>query len=166
MIVQLEDLFMKIRLTAAAIALALAGSAFAADDYEFKNEIQARQSYMRILSFNLGLLGAMAKDEAPYDAKIATAAAGNLLAAAKMDNSAMWPAGSSADAPGLADKTRAKPEIWSTYPEVSEKHQALTDALTTMAAAAGDGLDAVKTNMGAVGKGCKGCHESFRVPKD
>ena len=160
---------MKIQLTTAAIALTLAGSTFgtfAADDFEFKSQIQARQAVMRLNSFNLGLLGAMAKGEAPYDAKVAAAAANNLLAIANMDNAAMWPAGSGADAPGLADKTRAKPEIWSTYPEITEKQQALTDALTTMAAAAGEGLDAVRANMGAVGDGCKGCHESFRVPKD
>lgn len=154
---------------AIATAIALCATSFvtvAADDFPFKKQIQARQAFMKVYAFNLGLLGAMAKGEADYDAKRASAAATNLLAAAKMDNSAMWPGGSDAAAEGLKDKTRAKPEAWSNYPEVSEKHQALTDALMTMAADAGSGLDAVRANMGAVGKGCKGCHESFRVPKD
>jgi len=154
---------------AIATVIALCATSFitiAADDFPFKKQIQARQSFMKVYSFNLGLLGAMAKGEADYDAKLASAAANNLLAAAKMDNSAMWPAGSDADAEGLKDKTRAKPENWTTWPEASEKHQALTDALTAMAAEAGNGLEAVQVNMGAVGDGCKGCHESFRVPKD
>lgn len=149
-------------------AIALCATSFvtvAADDYPFKKQIQARQSFMKVYAFNLGLLGAMAKGDADYDAKLANAAANNLLAAAKMDNSAMWPAGSDASAEGLKGKTRAKPEAWSNYPEVGEKHQALTDALTIMAAEAGNGLDAVRGNMGAVGKGCKGCHESFRTAK-
>jgi cytochrome c556 len=108
----------------------------------------------------------MAKGETPYDAQRATDAAENLLANARMKNSAMWPAGSNSDAPGLGEVTRAKAVIWSSFPEVGAKHQALTDALIEMVAIAGDGLDAVRTNMGAVANGCKGCHENFRVPED
>ncbi len=147
-------------------ALLTCSSGFTAEEFSFQKQIEARQSIMRIYSYNLGLLGAMAKGAAEYDAKLAAAAANNLLATANMDNSTMWPKGSSADDEGLKDKTRAKAKIWSSFPEVSEKHKKLTEAVTTMAADAGNGLDAVKTNMGAVGKGCKGCHKSFRVPKD
>ena len=147
-----------------ALALALsAQQSFAAG--EFDKPIKARKSLMQVYAFNLGLLGAMAKGEAPYDAKLAQAAADNLLAVANMKNSAMWPKGSDANAPGMKDKTRAKPEAWTEYPKVQEKSKALKDALTTMAAEAGDGLAAVKANMAAVGKGCKGCHELARVPK-
>lgn len=146
--------------------LGLATFAFAQDVSQFENQIEARQSFMRVYAFNLGLLGSMAKGETPYDAQQAIDAAENLLANAKMKNSAMWPAGSDAGAPGLGEVTRAMAVIWSNFPDVGEKHQALTDALTEMASVAGNGLDAVRSNMGAVGNGCKGCHESFRVPKD
>jgi cytochrome c556 len=139
---------------------------FAEDAPNFERQIEARQSYMRVSAFNLGLLGDMAKGESPYDAERAKDAAENLLANAKMKNSAMWPGGSDADAPGLSGVTRAKAVIWSSFPEVGEKHQALTDALTEMAAVAGDGLEAVRSNMGAVGNACKGCHEPFRAPED
>jgi cytochrome c556 len=118
---------------------------------------------MQIYSFNLGILGAMAKGEAEYDAKLAGASANNLLAAAQMDNGAMWPQGSGLDA--YADKTSAKPEIWSTYPKTAEKHAVLTEAAVKMAAEAANGLDAVKANIGGIGKGCKGCHDDFRAPK-
>ena len=148
------------------LLLGLATIAFAQDGPQFENQIEARQSFMRVYAFNLGLLGSMAKGETPYDAQQAIHAAENLLANAKMKNSAMWPAGSDADAPGLGEVSRAKAVMWSSFPEVGEKQQALTDALTEMASVAGNGLDAVRSNMGAVGKGCKGCHESFRVPKD
>ena len=66
-------------------------------------------------------------------------------------------------APGLADMTAAKPEIWSNMSDVGEKSRALRAAAEAMSAAAGDGLDALRSNMGAVGDGCKGCHESFRA---
>ena len=137
-----------------------------AEDFPFKKQIKARQAFMQIYAYNLGLLGAMAKGEAEYDAEVASGAAKNLLSLVQMNNSTMWPQGSGADGDGLAGKTRAKGEIWGNFPEVGEKHKALADALGKMAGEAGNGLDAVKANMGAVGKGCKGCHESFRVPKD
>ena len=139
-----------------ATAIAFCATSFvtaSADDFPFKNQIQARQAFMKVYAFNLGLLGAMAKGKADYDAKLASAAANNLLAAAKMNNSAMWPAGSDVNAEGLKGKTRAKPEAWSRYPEVGEKHQALTNALTAMAAEAGNGLNAVQANMAKLSMG-------------
>jgi len=153
--------------TLATIALgATALVSFAQDELPFQNEIEARQSFMHILRFNLGILGAMAKGEAPYDAAQASAAANNLLAASKMSNSAMWPAGSDMSAEGLEGATAAKPDIWASMPSFGEKGHALTEALEGMAAAAGDGLGALRSTMGAVGDGCKGCHESFRAPED
>jgi len=139
---------------------------FAQDEFPFQNQIEARQAFMNVYRFNLGMLGAMAKGDMPYDAAQATDAANNLLAAAKMSNGAMWPAGSDMSAAGLADLTAAKPEIWSDMSDVGEKHGALTTALEAMAAAAGDGLGALRSNMGAVGDGCKGCHEPFRASND
>lgn len=139
---------------------------FAQDGTSFEREINARQSFMRVYAFNLGLLGSMAKGETPYDAQRAKDAAENLLANAKMKNSAMWPAGSDADAPGLGGITRARAVIWSSFPEVGERHQALTDALTELVSVADTGLEAVRSNMGAVGEACRGCHEPFRVPDE
>lgn len=138
-------------------ALLITTSAIA-EEYAFKKQLKARQSFMQVYAYNLGLLGAMAKGGAEYDAEIANSAA-------KMENSPMLSAGSGADDDGLADKTRAKAEIWSSFPEVGEKHKNLTTALTNMAEQAGIRLDAVKANMGTVGDGCKGCHENIRVPK-
>jgi len=139
---------------------------FAQDEVPFQNQIEARQSFMNIYRFNIGILGAMAKGELPYDAEQASAAANNLLAASKMSNGAMWPAGSDMNSEGLAGVTWAKPDIWTNFPEVGEKSNALTEALESMAAEVGDGLGALRSNMGAVGDGCKGCHEPFRAPED
>ena len=47
----------------------------------------------------------------------------------------MWPPGS--DNQALPGKTRALPEIWSTFPAVMEKANALTSALEAMVVAAG-----------------------------
>jgi cytochrome c556 len=125
--------------------------------------IKARQAFMQVNAFNLGILGAMAKGERAYDAELASALAGNLQAQASMRNGAFWPAGSGNDVAALADKTRALPAIWTTYPAVVEKNQAWADATVALAAVAGDGLEALQANIGPVGQGCGGCHSDFRA---
>lgn len=153
--------------TLASVALgATTFVSLAADELEFANQIDARQSFMQVYRFNLGMLGAMAKGDMPYDAELASGAANNLLAASRMSNGPMWPAGSDMSAAGYEGVTWAKPETWSADSKVGEKHMALTEALESMAAVAGDGLGAVRGNMGAVGDGCKGCHELYRADKD
>lgn len=141
---------------------ALSPSVFAG---EFESEIKARQSVMRIFAFNIGILGAMAKGEKEYDAALAQTSANNLNAAVMMNNGAMWPMGSDMSSPGLADKTKAKATIWTNYPKVAEKHTSLAVATAAMVGVAGNGLDAIRSNIGAVGKGCQACHEAFRAPK-
>lgn len=135
----------------------------AADELEFSEEIKARQSVMTLYKYNLGVLGSMVKGQTPYDADTATAAANNMLAISNMKNGTMWPAGSDVSAQGYEGATRARPENWSNYAEVSENSAALKKALEALAAAAGDGLDGVRSNLGTVGNACKGCHESFRT---
>jgi len=142
---------------------AMASIVSAAAELEFSEQVEARKSLMTLYKFNLGVLGAMAKEQSPYDADTATAAANNMLAISKMKNGAMWPAGSDVSAEGYEGVTRARPENWSNYAEVSEKSAALKKALEALASDAGDGLDGVRSNLGAVGNACKGCHESFRT---
>lgn len=136
------------------------------DEVPFESEIEARQAFMNVYRFNLGILGGMARGKTPYDADRASAAAGNLLLAAQMKNGAMWPRGSDASVEGLAGVTRAKAEIWGEDSEVGARSQDLREALTVMSAEAGNGLDALRANMRSVGDGCKGCHDSYRVPED
>ncbi len=143
-----------------------AAGTFAQDETPFANQIKARQSFMQLYRFNLMTLGAMARGDMEYDAEQASAAASNLLAASKMSNGAMWPAGSDSSAPGLAGVTAAKAEIWADMSSVGEKRQALGAALEAMAAVAGDGLGPVRANMGAVGDGCSGCHDDYRESDD
>lgn len=131
----------------------------------FKKEIKARMAVMDLYAYYLGELGAMAKGKVPYDAEAASRAAKNLLAAASLNNTSMWPQGSDNSVPALKNKTRAKPETWTTFPEVVNKQKALVAAATTMAAEAGNGLDAIRANMGGVGKACKDCHKAFRGPE-
>ena len=146
-------------LATSAIAPALPLTAQAPD---FKNEITARQSIMRLYVFNIGQLAAMAKGELDYDSARAAAAAGNLALMAKVDQSWMWPAGSDNFA---VENTRAMPELWANMADAQSKQMALIAATDTLAAVAGDGLEAVQANLGPVGQACGACHKAYRQPK-
>ncbi len=129
----------------------------------FEAEITARQAFMQVLKFNMGIVGDMAKGKRDYDAKLAESAAKNIHAASLMDNGAMWPKGSDNANTELTIKTAALPKIWSNFPEVVEKHKAWIEASAALSANAGKGLDALREYIVPVGKSCQSCHKSFRV---
>jgi cytochrome c556 len=156
---------MKTPLIGFAIGLAiLAGGAVVAGSHVDKSveaAVKARKAHMQLYAYNLGILGAMAKEEAPYDAASASAAAGNLAALARMNEATYWPQGS--DSLSM-EGTRALPDIWDNIDDVLVKAKALTDASAAMEAAAGTGLDGLKGAMGAVGGACGACHKAYRQP--
>ncbi|PSL17354.1 c-type cytochrome [Shimia abyssi] len=147
------------KLTAAALGLTLLGGAAFADGH-IDAAIKARQAQMQLYGFNLGVLGAMAKGDVDYDAATASAAADNLLAAATLNASIMWPQGSDSG----AAKSRAKADMWSNYPDVQAKGMALVEAATAMQAAAGGGVEGIRGAIGAVGGACGACHKAYREP--
>jgi cytochrome c556 len=153
---------MKRTLMIAAIAAALTGGVASAEEGAFELQIDARQGNMAYRALQLGVLGAMAKGEAEYNAEAAQKAADNLLAAVTMDASMLWPQGSDSDA--LPDETAALPAIWADGSDIGAKVQAMTDAATAMQAAAGTGLEPLQAAMDAVGGACGGCHKAFRKP--
>ena len=145
------------------LGLTLGLSALAAGDPNEK-AIKARKAVMTLQSWYAGPLFAMAKGDMDYDADMAGANAVHLNMMANVEGGAMWPQGT--DNGAYAGKTRALPEIWTTWPAVGEKDQALKDAAAALAEVAGDGLDALRSKIGAVGKACKGCHDDFRAEKN
>ena len=142
------------------IGLSLAFSASAAKDPNEK-AIKARKAVMTLQSWYAGPLFMMAKGDMDYDAEMAKTFAEHLDAMANVEGGAMWPPGT--DNGAYEGKTRALPEIWTTYPEVAKKGEALSEAAAALAAVAGDGLDALRSKIGPVGKACKGCHDDFRA---
>ena len=151
------------RWLAVLLGLTLGVSALAAGDPNEK-AIDARKAVMTLQSWYAGPLFAMAKGDMDYDADMASAHAAHLNMMARVEGGAMWPQGT--DNGAYAGKTRALPEIWTTWPAVGEKDQALKDAAAALAEVAGDGLDALRSKIGAVGKACKGCHDDFRAERN
>ena len=145
------------------IGLSLALSASAAKDPNEK-AIDARKAVMKLQSWYAGPLFQMAKGDMDYDAAMAKTYAEHLNMMAGAEGGAMWPQGT--DNGAYEGKTRALPEIWSTYPEVAKKGEALSEAAAALAAVAGDGLDALRSKIGPVGKACKGCHDDFRAEQN
>ncbi len=137
--------------------------AFAAKDPNLKL-IKARQSEMQLKSFNAGPLFGMAKGKIEYNAELAAMLANNLLLQTKLVMGRAWAEGT--DNVAYEGKTAALPEIWSTYPEISEKGKAYVKAVTELAPVAGNGLAALKSKISALGKGCKGCHDDFREKQE
>ena len=148
----------------AVLGLAIAAGAATGQDAQQKalnDATKARQAQMQLYAFNLSLLGGMAKGEIPYDATSASAAAGNLLNLAQLDQTHIWPEGS--DEMGV-DGSKALPAIWENLPDVMAKNDDLVTAATAMDSAAGTDLASLQGAMGALGGACGACHKAYRVP--
>ncbi|MDE9449319.1 cytochrome c [Aliiroseovarius sp. Z3] len=151
--------------------LAIAGVAVGAiayadnhvSDAQKEAAVKARKAHMTLYAFNLGTLGAMAKEEMPYDAAAATAAADAIAALAQLPQSGYWLPGTDNQS---MEKTRALPAIWADGSDVGTKAGDLVKAAMEMQTAAAMDLDSLKAAMGPLGASCGGCHKSFRQPDE
>lgn len=142
------------------LTLSLAAGAALAAGHE-KSAVDARQGQMRVMAFNLGILGSMAKGALDYDAERAKIAAGNLAAVAKLDQTGYYPEDTDA---GFYDGSAALPALFENPEDYDKKLQDLVAATDQMQAAAGEGLDALRAQMAAVGGACTACHKAYRKP--
>lgn len=151
------------RILAATSALAFViSAALPAVADRAQDAIWARQGLMNLNSFNLGGLAAMAKGDVPYDAEAATVYAKNLNALSHLEILMLFPVDT--DNQAMPGKTRALKALWEDPAAVEAKVADWRKATEALAAEAGNGLDSVKAGLGALGKTCNGCHESFRQP--
>ena len=157
---------LKTTLVAAGLISLLTGGVVLADNHAnnpFAAGIKARQALMQVQAFNIGILGAMAKGEAEYDAEAATQAATNLVLAASIHQPQAWAPGSDNSA---VEGTRALPAIWQNFPDVGEKSAELLAAAEAMQAVAGDGRQAVGGAIGRLGRACGACHDDYRASRN
>ncbi len=150
--------------TILAVAVALAtGTVALAAGHGGNPAVKARNAHMGLYSFNMGILGGMAKGQTEYNAEAAATAAQSLATLASMNQSAYWPQGT---AQGEVDGSRAKAEIWTDGGGIMKHVTELKTASATLAEVAGNGLEALQAGMGGAGKACGDCHKAYRGPKN
>lgn len=122
-------------------------------------EIGQRQGQFKLYLHNFGVLGSMAQGRIDYDAAQAQIAADNMFHLTRHDQSRLWPEGTDSQS---AEGTRAKPEIWANLDDFVAKFGALQDAAVTLQSEAGNGVDALRAAVGAMGGTCQACHQAYR----
>lgn len=138
---------------AAGVAVALTGLAVAQD------AIAKRKDIMKGVGKATKASVAMVKGEAPYDAAKA-AAAMKTIAEAWAPFVKLFPPGTE-----KGGETTAAPKIWQDMKDFDAKGQKMAADAQAAIGAAAKGADAFKAAFGAVTKNCKGCHDTYRIPK-
>lgn len=121
-------------------------------------QIKYRQAVYTVLGAQFGAMGAMARGNAPWDAKAFATAADRaaFMATVAPDT---FPAGSDTGA-----ATEAKPDIWKNPEDFSRLMRDLQDKTRALAAAAkGGDQAAAKAALGAAGQTCKACHDKYKA---
>ncbi|HET7669307.1 MAG TPA: cytochrome c [Burkholderiales bacterium] len=142
---------------AAVVALALgvtAGTVFAQAKPEVL--VKQRQSAMTLIGKYWGPLGGMAQGKVPYNAEVVQRNAAYLEALAKMPWDGFDPATKDV-------KSAALPEVYSNQAKFKEAADRLQNETAKLAQVSKSGDEnAIKAQLGAVGKSCGGCHNDFR----
>jgi cytochrome c556 len=148
---------MKKSLVAAGVALALGGLGGAALA-QVKPEVlvKQRQAAMTLQGKYFGPLGGMAQGKVPYNPDIVQRNAAYLEVLTKMP----W---DGFDPSTRNEKSAALPAVFTDTAKFKEASERLQNEVSKLVAVSKSGDEAaVKAQIGAVGKACGSCHESFR----
>jgi cytochrome c556 len=120
--------------------------------------IKQRQGAMEDIGKAMKALGAIAKKEEPFDAEVVESSAKTI--ADRLKKAAdLFPEGS-----GAGDvETWAKAEIWSDRENFDKDLQGAHSAAVAMQSVSDEA--AFGPALGALGNGCKSCHDAYRRPK-
>lgn len=121
--------------------------------------IKARKAVYTLIGSSFGPLNNVAQGKAPYDNAEVLKRAERLALLARYAQEVY---------PDISNggETKAKPEIWSNRAEFdSHNKQLVEDANTLLQAVKQDGSasDSFKGAVSALGKDCKGCHDTYRA---
>ena len=147
---------MKKSLLAASLAVAVMMSGEALAQAKPDTLVKQRQSAMTLMGKYFGPMAGMAQGKVPYNAQVVQRNAGFL------DNLSRMPWD------GFAENTKdvksaALPAIWAEPTKWSDAADRLQNEASKLYAVSRSGDEAaVKAQIGAVGKACGACHESFR----
>lgn len=140
-------------LVAAALGVSLPAAAQFAKP---EDAIKYRQAAMTMMNTHVGRLFGMANAKIPFDAKVAAENADIAAAVSK------WQFAGFVEGSDVGE-TRALPKIWSEMDKFKAAAMKSNEDIAKLDAAAKTGsLDAIKTAVGAVGRSCKACHDTYR----
>jgi cytochrome c556 len=148
-------------LIAAAAALLLTAPAAALDDEQAQKATETRQAVLKVVGWNVGPMGAMARDLVPWDDAVFLRSAQRV---AWMTT--MIPDAFRADTRAHALETEALPVIWEDFARFEELAANAQRSAERLVEVAGSGdRDAARQAIGALIDDCKACHETFRVKR-
>ena len=140
-------------LAAAVVAIAISAAAMTATE-----AIKERHEAMEGIRDEMMVLGAMVKGERSFDAETVEASAGTIAENLARASELFFEGSDSGEV-----ETHAKPEIWSDrehFDELLESTRQAAIALQSVTQA-----DELPRALGALGNGCKNCHDTYRKPK-
>ena len=147
---------MKRTLLSVGVAMALGTSASALAQAKPEVLVKQRQAAMTLQGKYFGPLAGMAQGKVPYNADVVKRNAGYLNALDKMP----WD-GFSPETKG--EKSAALPAVWNEPDKFKQAADRLNSEVSKLVEVSQSGDEAsVKAQIGAVGKSCGGCHETFR----
>jgi len=122
------------------------------------NAIKDRQQAMEDIGGAMKNLAAIAKKDAPFDARVVKKNAETIAEALKKAAD-LFPEGS-----GTGDvETWAKPEIWSNREDFAKKREAAEAAAVALQSVSVE--TAFPPALGKLGDACKACHQAYRRPE-
>lgn len=125
---------------------------------EAQNAVKLRKAVFDVQSFAFSPLGAMLKQQKPFDAQDAVQAAKRIQMTASM-----IPQVFQFDTRKYNVETKARDAIWTNMADFKQKAQDLeTAAQNLQQAAMGGEKGATLRAAGMVGKACGSCHDEFR----
>ncbi len=125
---------------------------------EARQAAQTRQSVLKLMGWNMGPLGAMARGRIPFDAGRVATNAGRMVALAEM-----LPESFGVDTRNTAIRTDALDLIWEQESEFADKaRNTLLAAQALNAVAAGGNESEIRRAIGKLGQSCGDCHDRFK----
>ncbi len=149
---------MKCKFVAVSLALSL-GAGFTLEAVaQAKPDVlvKQRQAAMTLQGKYMGPMGGMAQGKIPYDVKVIQRNAAYLEVLSKMAWDGLDPGTN-------GEKSAALPAVWEKSDEFKKAAERFESEATKLAQVSKSGDEAaVKAQIGATGKACGGCHETFR----
>lgn len=143
--------------TVCALAAFVATASAELEPEQAERAVETRQSLLHLMGWNIGPLGAMARDRIEFDAERVATNAQRLQALSKMLSDAFAP-----DTRGNDVTTEALDAIWEQPEDFAAKIEANMEAADNLVAATQTGDEAaMREAIGRLGSTCGSCHDDF-----